>query len=327
MNGIGSSTVSWKPTLSRPKVITVAAQEMGYPGAVFTTLISVQALASLVSSDATQDCLVFDVRSDLGNPKLGRENYEAGHLAGAFFLDLNNDLAGPKQIANGVPITGRHPLPNREELANKLAALGLKNTSQAVVYDAGNIMYAARLWWLLKWLGHENVAVLDGGFAAWQAEGKPVTREPSHAAAVGDFQAGAPLTLQVTVEDLVADVAGKRRFLILDARAGERYRGESEPIDPVAGHIPGALNRPFAHNLQADGRFKTPSVLKQEFESLLLGVDASRVVQQCGSGVTACHNILAMAYAGLGTSSLYPGSWSEWSADKGRPIATGSARG
>jgi thiosulfate/3-mercaptopyruvate sulfurtransferase len=294
---------------------------------VFSTLISVQDLAKLVSPDARHDCLIFDVRSDLTNPNLGRESYDAGHLGGAFFLDLNADLAGPKQIVNGVPTTGRHPLPNREELAGKLAALGFNQTSQAVVYDAGNGMYAARLWWLLKWLGHENVAVLDGGLAAWQAANQPVTREPSNAATVGDFQARGPLTLEVSVEDLVADVAAVvRRYIIVDARAGERYRGESEPIDPIAGHIPGALNRPFANNLLADGRFKAPDILKQEFESLLLGVDASRVVQQCGSGVTACHNILAMVHAGLGVSSLYPGSWSEWCASDQRPIATGFAR-
>ncbi len=290
---------------------------------MFTTLISVEEFAQCID-----DCLVFDIQHDLMKPEAGRAAYNNEHIPGAFFLDNNTDLAGPKQMVNGIPITGRHPLPNREELAQALRERGLKQRQQVVAYDNSNGMYAVRLWWLLKWLGHSEVAVLDGSLSAWKAAKYPVTNAmptPKKSADSLDlFTAQAPLVSYVLLEEIVADVAlvpeGKKNYLIIDARAAERYRGEVEPIDPVAGHIPGAVNRPFLSNLRQDGRFKPAQVLRQEFETLLNGVPPEQVVHQCGSGVTACHNILAMTHAGLPGANLYPGSWSEWCADTARPV-------
>ena len=286
-----------------------------------TTLISAEELAQIIDQ-----CVVFDVQHDLFKPEAGPAAYAAEHIPGAFFLDNTADLAGPKQFENGIPATGRHPLPNRAELAQKLAACGVNQGQQVVVYDGSNGMYAVRLWWLLNWLGHSNVAVLDGGLGAWKVARYPVTSVlPS--SKDGDFVASHPTNSLVPIEELVADVAGARQYLVIDARAGERYRGEVEPLDRVAGHIPGAVNRPFQLNLRPDGRFKPAPVLRQEFEALIGSYDVSQVINQCGSGVTACHNILAMTHAGLTGSSLYPGSWSEWSASPDRPVATGPDRG
>jgi thiosulfate/3-mercaptopyruvate sulfurtransferase len=286
---------------------------------VFTTLISVEELAANIDS-----CKVFDIQHDLFKPEAGYAAYMEGHIPSAYFLDNTDDLAGPKEYVNGVPITGRHPLPIREVLAAKLRACGLNSDQQVVVYDASNGMFAVRLWWLLQWLGHEKVALLDGGLNAWKAAKYPLSQEATktEANAEGDFLVKPPRVSFVPVEELQADVVQSRTYLIVDARAPERFRGEVEPLDPVAGHIPGAVNRPFQQNLRPDGRFKPAPFLRQEFLALFGERDASEIVSQCGSGVTACHNLLAMAHAGLPGAHLYPGSWSEWCASPDRPVIT-----
>jgi thiosulfate/3-mercaptopyruvate sulfurtransferase len=213
-------------------------------------------------------------------------------------------------------------LPERQQLVDTLAALGLNRGQQVIAYDAHGGMYAARLWWLLRWLGHDAVALLDGGLQAWEAAHQPLTQQvPSQAA--GDFKAGAPLAVTVDVQAVERNLTTHERVL-LDARAADRYRGENETLDRVGGHIPGALNRFFKDNLTADGRFKSAHTLRDEFGAVMPGTAADRVVLQCGSGVTACHNALAMEIAGLHGAALYPGSWSEWSADASRPVATGA---
>lgn len=280
----------------------------------FGPLISALDLAGCID-----DCLVVDVRHDLLDPPAGRRGYDAAHIPGAVFLSQDDDLASAKTGSNG-----RHPLPSRDKLAARLAGLGLSKGGKLVVCDAQGGMYAGRLWWLARWLGHDTAAVLDGGIAAWQRAGFPVTAEAPRPSAAGNFSASPTLVRAVDAAEILAAI-GTGSMLVVDARAGERYRGETEPMDPVAGHIPGAANRPFAANLRPDGTFKPAEVLRAEFETLLAGRSAGSVVNQCGSGVTACHNLLAMEYAGLSGSALYPGSWSEWCADRSRPVATGAA--
>ncbi len=283
----------------------------------FGPLISALELAGCIDQ-----CVVIDVRHDLMKPELGRQGFEQGHIPGAGFLSQDTDLAGAKNGKNG-----RHPLPDRDGLAARLAQCGLSKGQRLIACDAQGGMYAGRLWWLARWLGHAEVAVLDGGIAAWQRAGFPVNAvDKVPAAAVkpaGNFVANTSLVKAVTANELVANL-GKSTLQVIDARAGERFRGETEPMDPVAGHIPGAINRPFGLNLRPDGLFKPAEVLRQEFLALLGSRRAETVVNQCGSGVTACHNILAMEYAGLDGSALYPGSWSEWCADEARPVATGA---
>lgn len=269
-------------------------------------------------------CLVFDVRHDLGDPEAGRRAYEAGHIPGALYLSPETDLSGPLTGRNG-----RHPLPERGEFAALMRAQGLTARTQVVVYDGGNSMFAARLWWMLRWLGHEAVAVLDGGWAAWQAAGgesEAGWRDPalSEAQAIqGTALSGKPSMPQVDARAVLANL-DEPRFTVLDARAPERFSGASEPLDPVGGHIPGALNRPFQHNIGPDGRFKPPVRLRAEFETLLGDRLDHGVVHQCGSGISACHNLFAMELAGLRGSALYPGSWSEWCSDPAHPVAQGA---
>jgi len=285
------------------------------PHTHYTTLISPENLHERLN-DATGNVLVFDCRFDLADPDAGVAAYAAGHLPGAHYLHLDRDLSGPKTGANG-----RHPLPDRAALVATLAARGLKEGQQVVAYDAQGGMFAARLWWLLRWLGHDAVALLDGGLPAWQAAGFPLTQSVP-LAAHGSFKAHAPL--QVTVDaQVVQRNLGTHELTLIDARAADRYRGENETIDPVGGHIPGALNRFFKDNLAQDGRFKSAHTLRDEFGALLDGKTPEHVVLQCGSGVTACHNALAMEIAGLHGAALYPGSWSEWCSDASRPVATG----
>jgi thiosulfate/3-mercaptopyruvate sulfurtransferase len=277
----------------------------------WTTLISAQELAS-----AIDHCVVVDCRHELLNPATGPQAYAQGHLPGARFMHQDHDLAGPKNGRNG-----RHPLPDRAAMAERLRAAGLHRDQQLVAYDDHGGMYAVRLWWLARWLGHENVAVLDGGIKAWTGAGFPLdTAVPLPRP--GDFAESASLVRAVDTREIV-DQLGTDRLIIVDMRAPERYRGEAEPIDPVAGHVPGALNRPFQQNLRPDGRFKPAEVLRQEYEALLGGRPPSDVAFHCGSGVVACHGVIAMELAGLTGSALYPGSWSEWCADPGRPVATG----
>jgi thiosulfate/3-mercaptopyruvate sulfurtransferase len=285
------------------------------PHTHYTTLISATNLAERLAA-APGSVLVFDCRFDLAAPEAGEAAYAQGHIPGAHYLHLERDLSGSKTGTNG-----RHPLPERAALVAKLASIGLNEGQQIVVYDAQGGMYAARLWWLLRWLGHDSIAVLDGGLPAWEAAGSPLeTAAP--ATSRGTFKAGAPLQVTIDAQAIERSI-GTRDHLVVDARAADRYRGENETLDAVGGHIPGALNHFFKLNLSDEGRFKTAHELREAFTSLLGETPMDRVVLQCGSGVTACHNALAMEIAGLHGAALYPGSWSEWSADPKRPVATG----
>lgn len=283
---------------------------------MYSTLISPQELAAIAPQ-----CFIVDCSHDLADPTAGPRVYAQAHLPGAVFMHVDHDLSAAK--IGTPPVNGRHPLPQRAALAERLAALGLKRGQQVVVYDRSGAMYAVRLWWLLRWLGHSAVAVLDGGLQAWQAAGLPVTADvPTHPR--GDFTAQASLAAFISKDDVAANLRTRARVLV-DARAPERFRGEVEPLDPVAGHIPGALNRFFKHNLQGDtGPFKPREQLRAEFTALLGKYGPSEVVAQCGSGVTGCHHILAMEHAGLHGALLYPGSWSEWCVDEALPRASGA---
>lgn len=287
------------------------------PHTHYTTLISADNLAERLSS-APGSVLVFDCSFDLANPNAGQQAFAVGHIPGARYLHLDRDLSGAKTGKNG-----RHPLPARDALVETLVKHGLKERQQVVAYDAQGGAYAARLWWLLRWLGHDSVAVLDGGLQAWQAAGQMLDTAAPAPAARGDFKAGAPLAVTVDAQHLLANMKGGEQ-VVVDARSPDRYRGENETIDPVAGHIPGALNRFFKDNLTADGRFKSAHTLREEFAAVIGQKQPEHVVLQCGSGVTACHNALAMEVAGLHGSALYAGSWSEWCADPSRPVATGA---
>jgi thiosulfate/3-mercaptopyruvate sulfurtransferase len=270
---------------------------------------------TLVSTDELAlhpEWRVFDCRHDLANAALGEQQYVEGHIPGALFAHLDRDLSAPKTGGNG-----RHPLPEPRAFISWMGKQGLKPTDQVVCYDGGPGAMAARLWWMLRWAGHEQVAVLDGGLAKWSREGKPVTAE------VPNFEAASyPGKARGSLHASLALVEKKlKRGALLDARAPIRYRGEQEPIDPVAGRIPGAKNRFNNDNLSADGVFKKPESLRAEFETALAGRNAGDVINYCGSGVAACHNALAMEIAGLTGSRVYIGSWSEWSADPTRPIS------
>jgi len=245
----------------------------------------------------------------------GGAEYAKAHVPGAQFVHLDRDLSAPKTGSNG-----RHPLPTPEAAAALFARLGIDEHKQVVAYDQDNGMYVARLWWMLRWLGHDAVAVLDGGFAKWSKEGREMTADvpEAHASSFGIHR----VTPTVSASGVRASLHRHTLFL-MDARAPERFRGDVEPLDPVAGHIPGARNRPFAQNLDADGTFKHPAFLRAEFTALLDGASHETVVHSCGSGVSACHNILAMEIAGMPGTRLYPGSWSEWCADPMRPIERG----
>ncbi len=282
---------------------------------MYTTLISA---ADLAASIDRPDWVVVDCRHDLVNLAFGRDAYAAGHLPGAVFADMETDLSGARRGADGV-FRGRHPLPEKEALVETLRAWGVNDTTQVVAYDAHGGMYAARLWWLLRWIGHEAAAVLDGGLPAWQALGQPVVTDVV-AKPRGTIEARAPFVPTVTVAEVLENIESARRTVV-DARASDRFRGENETIDPVGGHIPGAKNRFFKDNLQGDGRFKAPAQLREEFGAVI--GDPKDAIMQCGSGVTACHNLLALEVAGMPGAALYPGSWSEWSADPSRPVATG----
>ncbi|MGV7208521.1 sulfurtransferase [Oxalobacteraceae bacterium A2-2] len=281
-----------------------------------TTLIDAATLSQHVTDPRW---VILDCRHDLLNPDAGPDAFAAGHIQNAQFANIDTDLSGPKKGADGV-FRGRHPLPDRAALVEALRAWGVNDDSQVVAYDAQGGMFAARLWWLLRWIGHAGVAVLDGGLAAWQAAGLPLVT-PVAPRARGHIAERPTLTHTVTVDQVLANL-DSQACTVVDARAPDRYRGENETIDPVGGHIPGAKNRFFKDNLQADGRFKEAAQLKQEFAPLF--GNPSQAIMQCGSGVTACHNLLALEVAGLHGAALYPGSWSEWCADPARPVATGA---
>ncbi|MGV2290888.1 sulfurtransferase [Trinickia sp. YCB016] len=286
------------------------------PHTHYTTLISAANLAERIAN-APGSVLVFDCSFNLADPGAGEQAYAAGHIPGAHYLHLDRDLSGAKTGTNG-----RHPLPDRAALVAALAAQGLNQNQQIVAYDAQSGVYAARLWWLLRWLGHDSAAVLDGGLLAWQAAGFALdTQVPAKSA--GNFKAVAPLVATVDAQAVLRNLSAPDR-IVIDARSPDRYRGENETIDPVGGHIPGARNRFYMDNLTADGRFKSAHSLREDFSAVLSGKLPEQVMLQCGSGVTACHNALAMEIAGLHGAALYSGSWSEWCADPSRPVATGA---
>ncbi len=279
-----------------------------------TTLVSVETLAQHLDEPHWVIC---DCRHDLANTEAGRSAYREAHVPGARFVHLDHDLSAPLTGRNG-----RHPLPDPEQFARRVGELGISNSSQVVAYDASSGYYAARMWWMLRWLGHESAAVLNGGWDAWRKAPHPITDQiPVIKAARFTMRRRADMACDAGT--IVANL-GKPKPRLLDARTAERFRGENETLDPIGGHIPGAANRFFKLNLDADGGFKPPSALRQEFNAVIGARAPSDVIHYCGSGVTACHNLLAMEIAGLAGSRLYPGSWSEWCADRSRPVAVGS---
>jgi thiosulfate/3-mercaptopyruvate sulfurtransferase len=285
----------------------------------FDTLIEVDELVSLIAADAVT---LIDCRSDLMNPQWGAAAFAEAHIPGARFADLNADLSSPDPQRRAVE--GRHPLPEPSRFAAALANWGVEPTTQVVVYDQQQGMYAARLWWLLRASGHRAVAVLNGGLAAWTAKELPL----ASGEAVGSTAplAACRLDQQPHLDTTqLQQVLAQGSVLVVDARGAARFEGREEPIDPVAGHIPGAINRPYTENLQADGRFKSAAQLRQEWTSVLAALPGAQVVHSCGSGVTACHNLLAFTHAGLGQSALYAPSWSGWITDPARGVATGKS--
>src|SRR5262249_46446074 len=277
---------------------------------LFTTLVST---ADLAAQNRAADWAVVDCRFKLDDPDWGRREYEKGHIPGAVYAHLDDDLSRAKTGTNG-----RHPLPDPETFARTLGRLGIDQGVQVIAYDQDCGMYASRLWWMLRWLGHDAAAVLDGGLAKWCAEGRPTaagidTRPPRtfH----GSLRAG------MTVDaDAVHGFLGDPSMRLVDARAPERFRGEIEPPDKIAGHIPGAANHLYQTNLDASGLFRSPEELRAAWDQSLAGTPPERVVCYCGSGVTACHNVLALEHAGIKGVKLYPGSWSEWCSDPTRPV-------
>ncbi len=277
---------------------------------VFKTLIDVDSLRALLGGP---DFCVVDCRFDLMHPESGRRAYLEAHIPGARYADLNRDLSAPATLR-----TGRHPLPPAEEFAARVSTLGIGNQTQVVAYDDANSSFAARLWWMLRWLGHDAVAVLDGGFKAWTAAGG--AREAGEVVPAAEH-----FTARIRAESVVSTGEVERALrdgtaLLVDARAAERFAGTVEPIDPVAGHVPGAVNHPFSVNLAADGRFLPTSTLEQRWRERLAGAPPDRLIAMCGSGVTACHHLLSLEAAGLPGGRLYAGSWSEWISDPRRPV-------
>lgn len=288
----------------------------------FSTLISVSELQHLQQSG--QALQIWDCSGDLMNPPAARAAFEQVHIAGARYVDLDlqlSDKSGASDCASG----GRHPLPSRERFAAWAGSVGLTPETQVVVYDRNGCNYCGRAWWMLHWIGHERVAVLNGGLQAWQQAGGACTGGAADLEA--DFsKPNYPLALAayaLAAIDFVAEVARSGSYAIIDARASARFRGEAEPIDPVAGHIPGAINRPFSLNLDTSGYFKSPEQLRAEFDALLGGRDSTRVIHHCGSGVSAVPNLLAMRIAGYPPSLLFAGSWSEWCHRSDLPVALG----
>ncbi|MEO8537240.1 MAG: sulfurtransferase [Betaproteobacteria bacterium] len=279
----------------------------------FSTLIDTETLAARLDDPAF---VIVDVRHDLAQPDtFGTEAYAQSHVPGARFAHVERELSAHKTGRNG-----RHPLPTPEAAAALFGRLGIDATKQVAVYDQGSGMFASRLWWMLRWLGHDNAAVLDGGFTKWQREGRPVSAQLPAVQPTTFVPAHVRPTVSATG---VAASLPRHGLLLLDARAAERYRGDVEPLDPIAGHIPGAINRPYTRNVAADGTFRSPRELREEFEAMLHGRAPDDLVHYCGSGISACHNLLAMTVAGYPLTRLYPGSWSEWVASAQRPVAKG----
>jgi thiosulfate/3-mercaptopyruvate sulfurtransferase len=283
---------------------------------MYTGLISTEELGRQLSDPAL---VLVDCRHNLSDVDAGQRAYGASHLPGARFIHMDRELSGERTGSNG-----RHPLPDVAALSGSLSRAGIDASKQVVAYDQNNGMWASRLWWLLHWLGHDAAAVLDGGIDKWIAEGRPTTADPP-SVRPARFVAMTPRPV-ISSADILRDLSNhsSNPLTIIDARAPERFRGDIEPLDPVAGHIPGAINRPYGANLTPQQTFKPAELLRAEFEAQLGGAPLSSVVHHCGSGVTACHNLLAMEVAGLPGSRLYPGSWSEWVADPARPVARGT---
>jgi thiosulfate/3-mercaptopyruvate sulfurtransferase len=282
----------------------------------YTTLISVDKLRGLIDTGAVT---LLDCRFDLANAHSGRDAYLQAHVPSAVYVDLNSDLARPMGASSG-----RHPLPERQDFAATLRRLGVDHAKQVVAYDEANGAFAARAWWMLRWMGHAKTAVLNGGMRAWAAAGGALESGEQHRHhAANHFIAHDPMVTWLTTHEVEAALQDPARQLI-DARAPERYTGAAEPIDPVAGHVPGAINLPMSGNLHADGRFLAPDDLRRRFLASLGNTPPAQIISMCGSGVTACHNLLALEVAGLGGGALYAGSWSEWIRDPTRPIATGA---
>ncbi len=282
------------------------------------TLIDAAGLARHLGDE---DWLSIDCRFDLARPAWGAQAFAAGHIPGALYAHLDHELSGPRTAANG-----RHPLPDPVALAATFGRFGIDARVQVVAYDQGPGAYAARLWWLLRWLGHERVAVLDGGYAAWERAGLPVASEPG-ARPPRRFEPRAAAQRVTSTAELAAALGrgdlARGAPLLIDARSADRFAGENETIDPIAGHVPGAHNHPFAGNLDAHGRFLPPAELRRAWTAALRGRPPDAVVAMCGSGVTACHNLLALELAGLPGAQLYAGSWSEWIRDPARAVARG----
>jgi thiosulfate/3-mercaptopyruvate sulfurtransferase len=279
---------------------------------MFSTLISV---ADLSANLQTPDWLIVDCRFDLARPDAGEEAYRGGHIPGAVYAHLDRDLASAVTAA-----TGRHPLPTAQQFADTLGRWGATPESQVIAYDADNSAFAARLWWLLRrWIGHRAVAVLDGGFKAWMAADLPVTQDIPVRPAT-EYPVKPDRTAWLDANE-VAERVKRNDWLLLDARGPDRYAGKVEPIDPVAGHVPGAHNHPFALNLAATGHFLPPGELRARFEKSQAGVSDAHTIVMCGSGVTACHSLLALEVAGKQGAKLYAGSWSEWIRDPARPVS------
>jgi len=279
-----------------------------------TTLVNVSELQAHLFDT---DWCVVDCRHELSNFEAGRQQYELGHIPGAVFAHMEDELSGRKTGRNG-----RHPLPEREALAARFRAWGIGNDTQVVAYDASGGAFASRIWWLARWLGHRKVALLDGGWQAWLAATESTSKDAAERVPA-PFEIRASLAPTFDAEQ-VLEMLGRPEKLIVDARAAERYEGRVEPMDPVAGHIPGTVNRPWQDNLD-QGLFKSREALRREFEALLGGRPPADLTVLCGSGVTACHHLLALEHAGLHGAALYPGSWSEWVADPARPVTTGAA--
>ncbi len=284
---------------------------------MYTTLISATELAQHAKQ---ANWIIIDCRHDLSNPDAGFAAYQTGHIPQAHFAHLDRDLSGAQTDVDG-KFRGRHPLPEKATWIQTLRSWGVNHNSQVIAYDAQGGMFAARLWWLLRWVGHASVAVLDGGLPAWQAQSLPLTTSSVSPIGEGDItqKSASTLVKTVNIEDVIANLTSKTRT-VLDARTADRFRGENETIDPVGGHIPGAKNRPFKNNLRPDGCFKSAMELRDEFSVFFNTAD--QTIMQCGSGVTACHNLLALEVASMPGAALYPGSWSEWCADPTRPVAT-----
>jgi thiosulfate/3-mercaptopyruvate sulfurtransferase len=286
---------------------------------MYATLITASQLKDLRQSD--QPHMVFDCSFELMQPAGGDQQYEQSHIPGAVRADLDRHLSANKTALDAAS-GGRHPLPSREAFSAWLGSIGFGNSMQAVVYDRQGVNYCGRLWWMLKWAGHENAAVLDGGLQAWLADGGTVDSGTVPPRAATNFVLAKARASLVGTEEVARNL-GRPHQNLIDARGAPRFKGETEPLDPVAGHIPGAQNRPFGQNFDAQGKFKPASQLKAEFQALLALRDPATAVHHCGSGVSAVPNIIAMELAGLGRTALYAGSWSEWCSDAQRPVAQG----